>query len=64
MIDTNIPCVICNGEVVEFSIPNDIWNLVVRKNGKETDKEYLCINCWYDILRVAIGIEKSEAESG
>ena len=46
-----IPCCECGGEVVEFTVPNDIWNLVMRPDGKETDREYLCWNCWYEKLR-------------
>lgn len=46
-----IPCCICGGEVVEFTVPNDIWNLVMRPDDKETDREYLCLDCWYVALR-------------
>lgn len=48
---STIPCCLCGGEVVEFTVPNDIWNLVIRTDGKETDKEYLCLDCWYKALR-------------
>lgn len=43
---SEIPCVECNGEVIEFSIPNIVWNKVIRRNGKEHNKEYLCIWCF------------------
>ena len=48
---SQIPCCECGGEVVEYSIPNDIWNIVMRPDGKETDKEYLCLGCWHEALR-------------
>lgn len=43
---SSIPCFNCGGEVKEYSIPNHIWNMIVRKNGKESDGEYLCIWCF------------------
>lgn len=43
---SDTPCSICNGEVVEYSIPNHIWNMIVRNGGKEHDREYLCIWCF------------------
>jgi hypothetical protein len=49
-----IPCAKCGGTVVEFIIPNDIWNFVIRKNGKETDQEYLCEKCWFEALRTRL----------
>lgn len=47
---SEIPCYRCKGEVHEFSVPNELWNLVIRKGGKETNQEYLCFDCWNDIL--------------
>lgn len=43
---SSIPCAVCGGEVIEFSVPNDLWNYVMRPDGHETDKEYLCFSCW------------------
>jgi hypothetical protein len=57
---SSIPCTQCGGKVVEFSIPNDIWNKVIRLDGHESSNEYLCVNCWFDALRVALGIEAVE----
>lgn len=48
---SEIPCCECGGKVIEFTVPNDIWNLVMRPDGKETDKEYLCLDCWCKALR-------------
>jgi hypothetical protein len=48
---SEIPCCLCGNEVIEFSVPNDIWNKVIRKDGKETDKEYIRLTCWYEKLR-------------
>lgn len=53
---SNIPCAKCGDDVVEFSIPNDIWNRVIRPNGHEGANEYLCVNCWFSALRIALGI--------
>lgn len=45
---SGIPCQICGGEVVEYSIRNDLWNRVVRKDGKEQDQEYFCAWCFLE----------------
>lgn len=42
---SEIPCCLCGRKVVEFTIPNDIWNIVIRNNGSEHDMEYLCVWC-------------------
>ena len=39
------PCNLCNGTVIEFSIDNIVWNTVIREDGSEHDKEYLCVWC-------------------
>lgn len=46
----DIPCSVCGGPCVEFTVPNDVWNLVVRKGGPETDKEYLCEACYRNFV--------------
>lgn len=51
---SGIPCARCGAACVEFSVPNDIWNKVVRVDGKERDDEYLCTTCWYKMLRIAL----------
>jgi len=43
---SQIPCCKCGGPVVEFSVPNDAWNTIVRKDGPETNQEYLCLGCF------------------
>jgi len=57
---SSIPCAKCGGSVIEFSVPNDVWNKVVRPTGRETSNEYICVNCWFNALRVALGIESVE----
>src|SRR5690606_39576690 len=47
---STIPCCKCGGVVVEFSVPNDVWNKVVRRDGPETDQEYLCEGCYRDAV--------------
>lgn len=54
---SSIPCVECGGPVVEFSIPNRIWNQVVRRDGREHDREYLCIGCFVERLSEFLGDE-------
>jgi hypothetical protein len=49
---STIPCSRCGGPVIEFTVPNHIWNAVVRKGGPETDKEYLCAQCFAADLEV------------
>lgn len=53
---TEIPCDLCGGAVIEFSIPNDIWNRVIRLDGHEHDKEYLCMACFFNALRKALDL--------
>lgn len=53
---SGIPCDLCGGDVIEFSIPSDIWNKVIRLDGHEHDKEYLCMVCFFDALRKALGL--------
>jgi len=48
---SGIPCVNCGGQVVEFTVPSDIWNAVVRLGGPEHDREYLCWNCFWVAVR-------------
>lgn len=43
---SSIPCHDCRGPVVEFSVPNDAWNTLIRRGGRETDQEYLCLSCF------------------
>ena len=44
-------CNRCGQKVtVEFSIPNPIWNKIVRKGGPEHDREYLCIWCFVELV--------------
>jgi len=43
------PCQKCGEEVFEFSIPNRLWNRVVRLDGHEQEQEWLCIRCFYDM---------------
>jgi hypothetical protein len=53
--ESEIPCGRCAGTVVEFSIPNNIWNLVMRPHGKEGElPEYICLGCWYERLLAAL----------
>jgi len=44
--ESEIPCCRCGGVVVEFSVPHDAWNILIRDDGKETDQEYLCLECF------------------
>lgn len=41
-----VPCCKCKGPVVEFTVPNEVWNAIIRRNGPETDQEYLCKDCY------------------
>lgn len=50
------PCCECGGPVVEFSVTNEVWDVIVRGGGAETDREYLCIDCF---LRIALELPKS-----
>ncbi len=43
---STIPCCKCGGELVEFTVPNEVWNTIVRDDGCETDQEYLCLKCF------------------
>lgn len=56
---SSIPCARCGGAVVEFSIPNDIWNEIIREDGHEHDGEYLCWNCFWNATRVKLAEYRS-----
>lgn len=43
---STVPCARCGGVCVEFTVPNDVWNTVVRLGGKEGDDEYICEACY------------------
>lgn len=43
---SEISCCKCGGEVNEFVVPNELWNIVMRPDGHETNQEYLCFDCW------------------
>lgn len=45
---SKISCIKCEGEVIEFSISNVIWNKVIRRRRKEHNKEYLCVWCFLE----------------
>jgi hypothetical protein len=53
---SEVPCARCGGEVIEFSVPSDIWNRVVRLDGHERGDEYLCIGCFFVALRKSLGL--------
>lgn len=43
---SSIPCCLCGGECIEFTVPNELWNRIIRPDGREHDKEYLCVQCF------------------
>jgi hypothetical protein len=43
---SEIPCARCGGDVVEFTVPNEVWNTVVRLDAPEGDDEYICEECY------------------
>lgn len=43
---SSIPCCRCEGSVFEFTVPNEVWNRIIRQDGPETDREYLCWSCF------------------
>lgn len=59
---STVPCCECGGDAVEFTVPNDIWNAVMRPDEKETDREYLCLDCWYKALRNYINNLRAELD--
>src|SRR3990167_1080612 len=51
---STIPCARCGGQCVEFTVPNDVWNAVVRRGGKERDDEYMCEACYRRAVEVFV----------
>ena len=49
-MNSKIPCCNCGGTVIEFIVPNKLWNMVIRQSGHEGDKEYLCFACWNNAI--------------
>ncbi len=46
----SIPCARCGGGVVEFSVPNDLWNQVIRPDGRDRIDEHMCLGCWHSAV--------------
>lgn len=62
---SSVPCAKCGKGCVEFTIPNEIWNAVIRPDGREHDEEYLCIACWEKALQsylISTSSQPSELE--
>lgn len=59
---TEIPCARCRGPVVEFTIPNEVWNAVIRPDGHERDDEYLCLACWHAAIGSSLKLANERAE--
>ena len=55
-----IPCQHCGGPVIEFSIPSPLWNSIMRPDGREHTKEYICIDCFLQFA--ANSISKPHAD--
>lgn len=47
---SEVPCCECKERMVEFGVPNALWNSVMRPDGREHDREYLCITCFCEKL--------------
>lgn len=57
-----IPCCSCGSVVYEFTVPSDIWNLIIRKNGDETDREYICVWCFLDEVIDYLRLQSKKVE--
>jgi hypothetical protein len=58
---SSIPCARCGDSCVEFTVPNEVWNAVVRRGGKEGADEYICEACY----RLAVeAFVRSETPAG
>lgn len=58
-----IPCARCNELITEeFVIPDDIWNAVIRVDGRERGDEYICLDCWHAALRLHV-LKPTEKET-
>lgn len=52
---SSIPCARCGGPVVEFSVGNETWNMMVRLGGPERDDEYMCEACFRKCVEDFLG---------
>lgn len=43
---SEIPCARCGGRCIEFTVPNNVWNTIIRREGRERDDEYICEGCY------------------
>ncbi len=53
----SIPCGRCSKPIyssMEFVVPNDVWNAVIRLGGEERDDEYLCEACFRKAVEVYV----------
>lgn len=60
---SEVPCARCGGRVVEFVVPSDVWNSVVRLDGKEGDDEYLCEACYRNAVTAWVRSSRSSKEA-
>lgn len=40
------PCDECGGPAPEYTVPNEAWNTIIRNDGREGPREYICLNCF------------------
>lgn len=51
---TGLPCVECGKPHREFVVPSSLWNRIVRHDNRETDREYLCLACFFGHVEAAL----------
>lgn len=60
---SEVPCGDCGGQVCEFSVPNDVWNAVVRIGRGEGafGSEYICFGCFHERVTAFVrGVTRGE----
>jgi hypothetical protein len=56
---TGLPCHDCRKPHREFSVDSVLWNRVMRPDGHETDREYLCLACFhYHVAKALCAAER------
>ena len=59
----DLPCGRCGRPVVEFVLPNWVWNAVVRRGQIEGGQEYLCEACFRRAVVVYVGAAQATIQA-
>jgi len=62
VVHETLPCHDCGQYHQEFSVDSVFWNRIMRPDGKETDREYLCLACFHRHVVAALDAAVQERD--